>query len=470
MLSRYFLFILFFLLSIQTVDAQELKVKQMSLDANDLSARSFERKDLNDNPCALVKVQLAAKGADFEGNVVGDVTYKTGEYWVYMTEGSRELRIKHPNFLPLHVNFVDHGMKRSGVKGKQTYTLTITMPQTSASAPPQQLNINYTPANAMVLIDSKPFQANGRLEVLLPVGTHEYQLIAMGYETVEGSVKMNGGAPQTITVNMVSTTQDDSQHQNSGIGSGDSQQTGNQQVSVVTDSVGSEIFTLNGASFKMVRVEGGKFQMGATSDQGQYAESDEKPAHEVTLSTFRIGETEVTQAVWLAVMGANPAHFMGNDRPVENVSWDDCQEFIQKLNQLTGRTFRLPTEAEWEYAARGGKKSKGYMYSGSAKATDVAWYTKNTHDSGSREVKTRLPNELGLYDMSGNVWEWCQDWYENYSSKSVKNPTGPTNGTLRVRRGGSWYYEANNCRVSFRISRSPDYSSPDLGLRLALQE
>lgn len=470
MVKRNILFLLVALLSATTAIAQELTVKQMSLDANDLSARSFERKDLNDNPCALVKVQLAARGADFEGNVVGDVAYKTGEYWVYMTEGSRELRIKHPNYLPLHVNFSEHGLKRSGVKGKQTYTLKLAIPQEAAAAPPQQLNINYTPANAMVLIDSKPFQANGRLEVLLPVGSHDYQVIAMGYETVEGAVKLNGGAPQTITVNLVATGQGNAQQPASGQAATEGSPAAAPQVSVTSNDAGMQTFTLNGASFNMIRVEGGKFQMGGTSEQGRYAEGDEKPEHQVTLSTFSIGETEVTQAVWLAVMGTNPAHFMGSNRPVENVSWDDCQEFIQKLNQLTGRNFRLPTEAEWEYAARGGQKSGGFMYSGSEKAGDVAWYTKNTHDSGSREVKTRQPNELGLYDMSGNVWEWCQDWYENYSSRSVKNPTGPSSGMLRVRRGGSWYYDAANCRVSFRISRSPDYSSSDQGLRLVLPE
>ena len=469
-MARNILFILVALVSIQITNAQELKVKQMTVDANDLSARSFERKDLNDNPCALIKVQLAAEGAGFEGNVVGDVAYKTGEYWVYMTEGTRELRIKHPKYLPLHVNFADYGIKRSGVKGKTTYTLTLMIPQTAAAAAPQQLNINYTPANAMVLIDSKPYQANGRLEVLLSQGTHKYQLIAMGYETAEGSVKLNGGAPQTITVNLERTAQMADQQDmagNNGIGG----QTSNApQVTVTSDSNGTETFVLNGVPFKMILVEGGKFEMGGTSEQGSYAESDERPVHQVTLSDYSIGETEVTQALWLAVMGTNPAHFMGNSRPVENVSWDDCQEFIEKLNKITGRNFRLPTEAEWEYAARGGKKSAGNMYSGSGKAGDVAWYTKNTHDSGTREVKTRQPNELGLYDMSGNVWEWCQDWFEGYSSRSVKDPTGPSKGTLRIRRGGSWYYEAANCRVSFRISRAPDYSSSDQGLRLVLQK
>jgi formylglycine-generating enzyme required for sulfatase activity len=222
-----------------------------------------------------------------------------------------------------------------------------------------------------------------------------------------------------------------------------------------------QTFTLNGASFNMIRVEGGKFQMGGTSEQGRYAEGDEKPEHQVTLSTFSIGETEVTQAVWLAVMGTNPAHFMGSNRPVENVSWDDCQEFIQKLNQLTGRNFRLPTEAEWEYAARGGQKSGGFMYSGSEKAGDVAWYTKNTHDSGSREVKTRQPNELGLYDMSGNVWEFCADWYR-------KAPDGKPSSNFHVIRGGAYDCDARYSRVTNRFMYDQRRRRMEVGFRLVL--
>ena len=153
--------------------------------------------------------------------------------------------------------------------------------------------------------------------------------------------------------------------------------------------------------------------MGATSEQGEDADSDEKPAHQVTLSDYYIGETEVTQALWKAVMGTNPSNFKGDSNPVEKVSWNDCQEFIRKLNSLTGRTFRLPTEAEWECAARGGNQSKGYKYSGSNKIKDVAWYDGNSKDK-THAVKTKPSNELGLYDMSGNVNEWCWDLYGAY--------------------------------------------------------
>ena len=218
----------------------------------------------------------------------------------------------------------------------------------------------------------------------------------------------------------------------------------------------------------MVSVEGGTFTMGATSEQGSDAYSSEEPAHQVTLSDYMIGKTEVTQEVWQAVMGSNPSNFSGNNLPVEKVSWNDCQEFIKKLNSLTGLNFRLPTEAEWEYAARGGNKSKGYKYSGSNDIGSVAWYTSTTHNSGTKPVATNAPNELGLYDMSGNVYEWCSDWNGDYSSSSQTNPKGPSSGSNRVIRGGSWSDEARDCRVSNRYSGSLDLRGSFLGLRLAL--
>ena len=228
----------------------------------------------------------------------------------------------------------------------------------------------------------------------------------------------------------------------------------------------NKVYTANGVSFTMIAVKGGTFTMGATSEQTG-AFSDESPTHSVTLSDYYIGETEVTQKLWNAVMGSNPSKFTGNmQRPVEMVSWNDCQTFISKLNQLTGETFRLPTEAQWEYAARGGNKSKGYTYSGSNAIDDVAWYNDNS-DRMTHPVKTKAPNELGIYDMSGNVFEWCSDWYGSYSSAAQTDPTGPATGFYRVRRGGSWDDIAASCRVAYRISGAPTNTINYLGLRLA---
>ena len=233
---------------------------------------------------------------------------------------------------------------------------------------------------------------------------------------------------------------------------------------------GTQTITVNGVSFKMVPVESGTFMMGATAEQGDDAYNDEKPAHEVTLSSFYIGQTEVTQALWQAVMGNNPSYFPDDpNRPVEMVSWNDCQAFITQLNQMTGKQFRMPTEAEWEYAARGGNKSQGYKYSGSNNIDEVCWYEENS-DSISHVVATKAPNELGIYDMTGNVWEWVQDWYARYTAEAQVDPTGPETGNKRVFRGGSWYSSARYSRVSYRDVENMTNSYNRLGLRLVLDD
>ena len=242
----------------------------------------------------------------------------------------------------------------------------------------------------------------------------------------------------------------------------------NDNSKTLTAENSKKIFTVNGVSFKMIAVQGGIFTMGATSEQGSEEPFyDEIPAHQVILSNYMIGETEVTQELWQAVMGSNPSYFQGKQNPVEQVSWDLCQEFVKKLNQMTGMQFRLPTEAEWEYAARGGNKSRGYRYAGNNNLDEVAWHDKN---SGRRThpIKQKQANELGLYDMSGNVMEWCQDWYGNYSSSAQTNPKGPASGSRRVYRGGGWCLNAGRCRVSFRYGNTPTLRLNSLGFRLAL--
>lgn len=238
-------------------------------------------------------------------------------------------------------------------------------------------------------------------------------------------------------------------------------------------------FTINGVPFEMVEVEGGQFMMGDTVDI----------KHLVTLSSYKIGKTEVTQKLWELVMGNNPSKEIGADLPVHNVTWDECQEFISKLNDMTGYKFRLPTEAEWEYAARGGKKSKGYVFAGSDSINDVAWHFRNSNDI-PHAVAKKEPNELGIYDMSGNVREWCNDWFETFGEEPTPetNPQGPASGMKRVVRGGSWddgssfitwsskgdrevelntYYK--DFFVNSRNGREP-YSSfiKDIGFRLVL--
>ena len=226
-------------------------------------------------------------------------------------------------------------------------------------------------------------------------------------------------------------------------------------------------FNVNGVKFTMKYVEGGSFMMGALDDDDE-AFDDEKPSHKVDLDSFYIGETQVTQALWQAVMGNNPSYMEGDQLPVENVSGNDCQEFIKKLNSVTGKSFSLPTEAQWEFAARGGNKSRGFLYSGSNNIDEVAWYDKNCNNK-THPVALKKANELGLYDMTGNVLEWCKDWYNNcyYKDSSQDNLQDPESGSLRIFRGGSWFVNACYCRVSCR-GYFPDNRYPIVGLRLVL--
>ena len=264
---------------------------------------------------------------------------------------------------------------------------------------------------------------------------------------------------------------------------------GGNEVEEVEEETATEdgkdvVFEVGNVRFVMKHVEGGSFLMGAQSKDYQEAnydpdaDDDEGPVHEVTLSDYYIGETQVTQALWKAVMDDdNPSDFKGDDNlPVDSVSWIDCtKNFITKLNQKVrrqlpqGSRFRLPTEAEWEYAARGGRLSEGYPYSGSDDIDEVAWYDENS-DNETHPVKDKGKNELGLYDMSGNVWEWCNDWYGDYGSGSQTNPKGPSSGSYRVLRGGSWSRNAGNCRVSYRNGYDPGSWDSILGFRLCLPQ
>ena len=227
------------------------------------------------------------------------------------------------------------------------------------------------------------------------------------------------------------------------------------------------IYEVNGVQFKMIDVEGGTFTMGAKNTEPS-SYTFEKPLHEVTLSSFKIGETEVTQELWTAVMGYNPSINKSDPKnPVEYVSWDDCKAFIDKLNELTNLNFRLPTEAEWEYAAIGGKYTHYYKFSGSERAADVAWYITNSN--GSTHIGKQLnSNELGIYDMSGNVYEWVNDWYARYTADPQVNPQGPETGSFKVYRGGAWNVGAGDSRCHFRYMRETTYKTPAHGFRLAL--
>ena len=304
------------------------------------------------------------------------------------------------------------------------------------------LYVTTSPTGVLVYVDGKSVGITPVKELPISSGNHTIKLCKEGYKektlirTVDTDViKIN----ETLTENVKSPSTTASSRKN---------------------------YTVKGVTFTMVSIPSGTFTMGCSADNAYY--EDEKPAHKVTLSSFYIGETEVTQALWQAVMDDNPSYFIGNlQRPVEKVSYKDCKEFIRKLNLLTGAKFRLPTEAEWEYAARGGSKSGAGEYSGGNNLSSLAWCASNSSKT-THAVKGKSPNSYGLYDMSGNVWEWCSDWKSSYSSSPQTNPKGPSLGNDRVIRGGCWNSSAGSCRITHRYGNSPDFGLNNIGLRLAM--
>ena len=425
---------------------------------------------------------------DADADIYVDEDYKGRGRWTgRVSEGLHNLEARKAN----------HRSSKTSVDLVlgENKTITIEAPKPISGS----IEINSSPMEANIYIDGKSYGTTPNYINEILIGTHTLKLEKQGCATITKTITIKEN--ETLTVNeklqtgkeiTIFTDQSGDKIYVDGNYIGTSPITSNltygshnikaerngkevsktisvsqsgEENNVKLAFFGNQTITVNGVSFTMVAVEGGTFQMGAPSEQGRDAYGDEKPVHSVTLSGYYIGETEVTQELWEAVMGSNPSCFSGSQKPVENVSWNDCKEFITKLNNLTGMNFRLPTEAEWEYAARGGNKSKGYKYSGSNTIGDVAWYEGN---SGSRthNVKTKSPNELGIYDMSGNVYENCEDRYGDYSSGSQTNPTGPSTGSYRVFRGGSWNYSASDCRVPDRNYDSPGRRGNQGGFRV----
>ena len=306
------------------------------------------------------------------------------------------------------------------------------------------LSITSRPLGAKITIDGKNYGESPKNITGLLIGKHTVELSSPGNKGGKQEVEIKEGQTAIIDIELA------------------------QKVSYTAVDGDAQVFTVAGygktVNFKMIKVEAGTFQMG--SDSG---DSDEEPVHQVLLTKdYFIGETEVTNALWYAVMGKIPSKRNKEDSfPVESVSYKDCQMFITKLSKLTDQQFRFPTEAEWEFAAKGGKKSQGYTYSGSNIIGDVAWYTENSN-STIHPVGQKKANELGAYDMSGNVWEWCADWYDGYYKDSQMNPVGPTTSPDRVLRGGSWSRSASYCRVANRGNATAWSRNDSFGFRLAL--
>lgn len=314
------------------------------------------------------------------------------------------------------------------------------------------LIVDGSPVDAMIWIDNEQKGTTPMVFNKILVGEHKVRIAKDGFTYNDQLVAIEDGQDKYLSYTL--NQADGLVHTN--------------MPTLALPSSETHSFAVKDVTFTMVKVKAGTFIMGATTEQREDMNDNEIPIHQVSISDFYIGQTEVTQALWQAVMGNNPSSFPSNpSNPVENVSWDDCQVFVRKLNQLTGQSFRLPTEAEWEYAARGGADTVSYKYSGDSIPNNVAWFVGNSLQT-THIVAMKNPNQLGLYDMSGNVCEWCQDWYGNYEISNQKDPQGPANGSYKVYRGGSWYFDARYARVSQRNYHTPTFSNYNIGLRLAL--
>lgn len=449
--------------------AQNISVKEFYCAENDLTARTHGTsvEDQNGYLCALIKVRTTEKGLwTFDVGMLGVTKIEmqnaahAAEIWVYVPFGVMWISIQHERF-----GLLDRWRFPCDIAKGCTYVMALET--TSGHVPPmpesgqQYLAFQILPANALLEVNDNlwALDASGTAMKQVELGAYTYRVNADGYYSDAGKITVDVSDKPIIVPITLSPISSDLVSSVAPI-----------KKRIISEN--EEVFIVNGVRFTMKLVEGGTFQMGSSEKK---ADKDQKPVHDVTLSDYYMGETEVTQALWKAVMGNNPSNREGDYWPVESVSWNDCQEFVRKLNQLTNTdwVFRLPTEAEWEYAARGGQKNSGKIYAGSDYIVDVAWRgfsSTSYYDHTTNAVKGKQPNELGLYDMSGNVWEWCQDWYGEYKDDSVTNPIGPLDGIRRVFRGGSNYSAFKNCRVSYRESNDPGKRFIDVGFRLCLSK
>lgn len=540
-MKRYFIVFAVFFLVVSSVYSQELTIKSFKVITSDLSAQTQPRKDLNDKNCALVKVQFVGGISEIEGNVITPLIKHGNETWVYMPQGSRQMKVLTQSFLPVMVTFADYGIEK--LESNRTYVLILTKPMSIIEQKKQALIIKYSPSSATVLVDNKMVRGtNGVAKVVLPVGQHSYIVASDGYESEEGTVKLKAAAPSNLQITLsketntisISTNDVATQHivrnqivkfsgkvvdvNGEPIIGAEIKENGTDNWAI-TDMEGNffidaksptvtitvlyvgwqskqveltaghkEQITLienkkkesetansisipvkDGINIEMIKVEAGTFMMGATKEVKEPYKI-ELPAHEVLLTEdYYIGKYEVTQALWNVVMDSKHSTNDGDLLPKNYVSWNDCQEFIEKLNKITGLKFRLPTEAEWEYAARGGKKSKRYLYSGSNNVLDVAWYDGNSSNK-RHPVGTKQANELGIFDMGGNVSEWCQDLWGQYQNDSQINPLGSSAGTKHVLRGGNYFFDIRICYLSYRMFAESNYKDAFNGFRLALSE
>ena len=436
--------LLFSLLVVMTSTAQKMSVSEFKIDDSDLTAITTGTivLDQNGEKCALIKVEVTEFGFLFDVGSLGVVKTEqhAGEVWVYVPEGVKRISINHPKWGK--VRDYDLGMS---LKRGRTYILSLSIEKTSTDVGGLgTIEVKSQPVGSEVFIDDISVGKTPLTFSKLIPGKHKIAIKHEGYYDYESSINITEGKVTAIDENLAKSC----------------------DIFRTDDRI---TISTRGVTFNMIKIKGGTFLMGGNPQQRRPIPA-ELPAHRVTLSDYYIGETEVTNALWSTVMGSNPSDISiaGDNLPVNDVSWEDCQRFITRLSSLTGLNFFLPTEAQWEYAARGGGASRGYEYSGSNKAKDVGWY-KDNHKTRSR-VASLKPNELGVYDMSGGVWEWCSDWYAPYKAEAQDNPKGPAVGTHKVFRGGCYINKEQELRVANRGSGIPSLAANALGLRVVLIE
>lgn len=420
MMKNIYLFLIIMLFVCGHLNAQQLIVKSFEADISDNAAVKFEKFDVSKKACPLVIVKISVPEVSFEGDVV-EVEQKDGDYWVYMNDEAGWLEIKAKGYISPNFEITEKYPK--GLQGRTTYKLVIDKPATG-NEPKGTIVVSSNVVDADFYVDgvkqlsgAPPYKYNGG------EGMHKITLKANGYNDESADFEIKLG--QTL------------------------------KYQIKMKAEGS--FQLDGVSYEMVNINGtSSFLMGSAS-------SVDKTYKYVGLRSYKIGKTEVTQALWKAVMNSNPSIHKGDNLPVENVSWEDCQEFIRLLNERCGTHFRLPTEVEWEYAARSGGVNSAEDFAGSKNMSDVANVSGQTVDVGSRRS-----NGFGIYDMSGNVAEWCEDWWESYASKAVPK-AGNKTSFFKIVRGGSYADGASRdkLRCYYRSKQKPNNSLPTIGLRLA---
>ena len=392
---------------------QDYSVASFDIVPTDLTARTNSRADANGRPCAVIKVYVKDAITATGGPVIGEIVDRGMEKWVYVSHDAKKIELLFKEHMPLYITFNDFNYPT--VTGQMTYVMKLKEVGESVAPNLASNNVRKEEYISTPVTNVRNDDVAVPPVVQSPVPPAEQSSISTANQSSSQNSILNSGKPLS------------------------------ELDPVIQNLINN-----------MVYIEGGSFMMGS-DDRDAY--DDEQPIHRETVGSFSIGKYEVTQKEWKAVMGKNPSFSKGNERPVENVSFDDCMEFIRKLNIITGRNFRLPTEEEWEYAARGGNRSKGYKYSGSDDINNVAWYEgnsgKKTHNVGSKDA-----NELGLHDLSENVWEWT-------SSKLNSDYSQPRNSPNFVYRGGGWYRNARYCRVSSRGNSGTSNHYNNLGLRLA---